>query len=338
MKWRKTEIQTSEGPKKAIAPEIISASRATDIPAFYDQWFMNRLRQGYVKWINPFNNRPQYVSLERAKAVIFWSKNPRPMMELLPSIDERGLAYYFQFTLNDCEGEGLEAGVPPLTERIATFRDLSARLGRDRVIWRIDPLVLTQASGLGTLVEKVKRLGDEVAPYTTRLVFSFVDIAVYRRVRRNLKRRGIECQEFDEETMASAAMAIGKLCAEWGITASTCAEPMDFSAFGVEHGKCIDDDLILRITGYDPDICRRFGVDVAARDGGTASSLHLWKVLKDPGQRAECRCVVSKDIGQYNTCPHLCAYCYANASEEAVKKHVASHTNTAESIVTNAPA
>ncbi len=117
MKWPETQIITEDGAVGAIAPTVISASRSTDIPAFYAPWFMARLRHGYVKWVNPFNRRAQYVSFEQTRAIVFWSKNPKPMLQHTDELDRRGLAYYFQFTLNDYEREGLEPGVPPLAVR-----------------------------------------------------------------------------------------------------------------------------------------------------------------------------------------------------------------------------
>ena len=113
IKWPVTNIDTPEGTQKAIAPWIISASRATDIPAYYSEWFFDKLEKGYVQWINPFNRlKPQYVSFENTCAIVFWTKNPAPMIPFLKRLKERGIACYFQFTLNDYEKEGFEPGVP----------------------------------------------------------------------------------------------------------------------------------------------------------------------------------------------------------------------------------
>jgi hypothetical protein len=338
MKWLETVLETPAGPQKAVAPEVISASRSTDIPAFYAKWFMNRLRQGYVKWVNPFNQRPQYVSFKNAKVIVFWSKNPKPLMQFLPEIEERRIAYYFHFTLNDYEAENLEPGVPPLSERIATFQALSQRIGKDRVIWRFDPLILTGSITVPMLLEKIKRVGDEIAPFTTKLVFSFADIRPYRKVQNNLRRAGLSYTDFTTETMAEAASGISRLCKDWGIVGSTCAEPTSFAQFGITHNHCIDDTLILRITGNSPDLGRLFGADLSVRKDLFAAP---WEPgfpplkTKDPGQRPECGCVFSKDIGQYNTCPHLCVYCYANTSENLVKRNALSATDSAETIVSN---
>ena len=124
--WEKEEIEL-EGGAKALAqmPVIVSASRATDIPAFYADWFMARLKAGYVKWLNPFSGVPLYVGFRRTRCIVFWSKNPVPMIPRLDALDAICPNYYFQFTLNDYEAEGIEPRVPPLADRIDTFRSLS---------------------------------------------------------------------------------------------------------------------------------------------------------------------------------------------------------------------
>ena len=132
MKWPIVQIDTLDGVKNAIAPLIISASRATDIPAFHSQWFLHRLATGFCVWFNPFNNQKQYISFENTKAVVFWSKNPAPMLKRLDEVNRFGFCYYFQFTLNNYESERLEPNVPPLEERIKTFKLLSQKVGKEQ--------------------------------------------------------------------------------------------------------------------------------------------------------------------------------------------------------------
>ena len=278
---------------------------------------MNGLRRGYVKWINPFNRRPTYVSFERTGVIVFWSKNPRPLMPYLSEIDSLGISYYFQFTLNDYERERLEPRVPPLFERVRTFIELSKMLGKDRVIWRFDPLILLKEQKANELIAKIKGVGDRIHSFTSKLVFSYADIGIYKKVRNNLKRHNISYQEFDNEKMLEVAEGIAELCKDWRIKAFTCAERIDLSRFDIHHNKCIDDELILKIAPEHPSIRRMF------RPVNQQNFAFMDKKdpLKDPGQRLECGCVVSKDIGQYNTCPHLCLYCYANSSETVVLKN-----------------
>ena len=187
--WRKEEIKISDGTKVlAQMPVIVSASRSTDIPAFYADWFMERLKAGYVKWFNPFNGVPLYVGFKKMRCVVFWSKNPRPMLAHLDALDAICPNYYFQFTLNDYDAERIEPRVPPLEERVETFKRLSERVGKDRVVWRFDPLILTDKLSVSDILAKVERLGDQVAQYTSRLVFSFIDINAYKKVSGNLRR------------------------------------------------------------------------------------------------------------------------------------------------------
>lgn len=127
----------------AQAPLIISASRATDIPAFYTDRFFRRLEKGYIRWRNPFSGQDSYVSFYNTRFIVFWSKNPAPLLPYLSTLKERGIGCYIQYTLNDYEAEGLEPNVPPLAQRIDTFRRLVDALGMGAVVWRFDPLILT---------------------------------------------------------------------------------------------------------------------------------------------------------------------------------------------------
>ena len=332
MKWPTVSVETSAGPQEAVAPYVISASRSTDIPAFHAQWFKNRLDAGYCKWLNPFNGRTVYVSFERARAFVFWTKNAAPILPLLAELDRRGLAYYFQFTVNDYEAEGLEPHVPPLAERLATFRRLSKMLGKHRVIWRYDPLLLTDTLAVADLLAKVERIGRELHPYTEKLVFSFANVTGYAKVKKNLEQSGVRFRDFDESAVHAIAAGLSRLLAEWKIAASTCAEAVDLAPYGIGHNRCIDGELLLRISGNDPELLHAFGVD--SSPGASLSPLILDQDrLKDKGQRKACGCIVSKDIGQYDTCPHLCRYCYANASPQTVRDNMEWFSAEAESIV-----
>jgi hypothetical protein len=306
---------------EAIAPLIISASRSTDIPAFYGDWFMERLRRGYAKWVNPWNGAPVYVSFRNARVFVFWSKNPAPFLPQLRELTRLGYQYYLLFTLNDYETEGLEPGLPPPEERIRTFIAISRRVGRGRVVWRWDPLLLSGSLGVEGLLDRIRNVGDAIAPFTDRMIFSFIDIARYPGVARNLRTRGFgDIREFSPAEELELAAGLQELDRSWGLTISACGEERDFSGFGIEAGGCISRDLMLREFGQDP-VLRQFlqGPDPGSYPvRGTTSPLPPH--LKDPGQRSSCGCVVSKDIGQYSTCPHLCAYCYANTTPGRVEK------------------
>lgn len=321
MKWPKVTIQTSDGVREAIAPQVISASRSTDIPTFYSDWFMRRLEVGYVRWINPFNRKCQYVSFEKTRAIVFWSKNPKPMLKYLDNLQKRNLAFYFQYTINDYEKEGLEPNVPPLEDRIETFVKLSQRLGKERVIWRFDPLVLAENIRVEDLLKKIESIGNELHSYTEKLVFSFADIDRYLKVKRNLLKAGGSYKEFTLDAMKDVAVGLRELMTRWGIEISTCGEKVDLSKYGIGYNKCVDADLLMRISKNDPKLLKFFGYEDISQQTLFDFKEKRKKTIKDRGQRLECGCVFSKDIGQYNTCEHLCIYCYANTSAKVVLRN-----------------
>lgn len=296
----------------AQAPLIISASRATDIPAFYADWFFRRLDRGYVRWRNPFSGQDSYVSFGNTRFIVFWSKNPAPLLPYLPMLKERGIGCYIQFTLNDYEAEGLEPNVPPLAQRTDTFRRLVEALGRGAVVWRFDPLILTDKINIETLLDKITHIGNVLAGYTEKLVFSFADIDSYKKVSHNLRQSGINYREWDEDSMRDFASRLSALNRDkWNFRLATCAERIDLSEYGIEHNRCIDPELISRLAPDDA-ILQNF----------------LYNARTDTGQRKACGCILSKDIGAYNTCPHGCLYCYANTSSaSALSNYKKSITN-----------
>ena len=187
MKSDKIQIKTDRGEVvEAQAPVVISASRSTDIPAFYADWFFDRLEKGYCVWYNPFNQKPVYVSFRRCKAIVFWTKNPKPILPYLHKLDEMGIHYYFQVTLNDYVKEGFEPNVLSVEERVETFRELSRMVGKQRVIWRFDPLIVTEQLTPAMLLERIWNVGNLLKGTCEKLVFSFVDVNAYRKVQRNM--------------------------------------------------------------------------------------------------------------------------------------------------------
>lgn len=324
--WSKEEIILANGERVAAQmPVIISASRATDVPAFYSGWFMERLRAGYVKWYNPFNGVPLYVSFAKARLFVFWSKNPAKMLEKFPDgnespidiLEREGRNYYFQFTMNDYDAERIEPNVPSLANRINTFIELSKRIShhaRERIVWRFDPLILTDTLTPKILLERIRRIGDQIAPYTSRLVFSFIDINAYAKVAKNLKRGGISAREFAREEMLEVAEGLAAMTKEWNMAAGTCGELADLP--GIEHNRCIDDRLIVKCFPHDVELMKFIGAKCVPGDSlfGQPDTWTLNAYKKDKGQRETCGCIQSKDIGEYNTCLHLCHYCYANAN------------------------
>lgn len=326
MQWQKKTITLRDGSLvEAQAPIIVSASRATDIPAFYAEWFIQRWEEGYLKWTNPFNGKPLYVSLKKARCVVFWSKNPRAMFKHLDWLDEHIPNYYFQFSLNDYDKEGYEAKVPSLQSRIKTFQELSERIGKQRVIWRYDPLILTQELDIEELLRRIEIIGDALKGYTQKLVFSFVDIASYQKVQNNLQKEAVPYIEWTSELMNIFAKKLSLLNQKWGFTLATCSEKIELESYGIVHNKCIDDDLMIEHFSHDKELMAFLGVEIHLADLFSEGQAIKTKNLKDKGQREDCGCIMSKDIGAYNTCPHECNYCYANTSKEIARKNYQRH-------------
>lgn len=341
MAWRKETIQLENGASvDAQVPEIISASRSTDIPAFYADWFFHRMKIGYSAWINPFNGVKSYVSYKNTRFIVFWSKNPKPLLKHLEYLKERNINCYIQFTLNDYVAEGLEKGVPSLEERIETFKSLVDRLGKGRVIWRFDPLILTDKISIDDLLRKIENIANQLVGYAEKLVFSFADIASYKKVKSNLEKNNVNYIEWTEPMMNEFAQKLSELNKKWNFQLATCGEKLDIDKYGIKHNRCIDDDLMIRFAYQDKKLMDFLGVEVHEIINdlfGTASvpsdaimlNAHQYAIKKknnkDKGQRPACGCMVSKDIGEYNTCPHLCEYCYANASKEVAVKNWKQH-------------
>lgn len=349
METNKLLIRNEKGLQvEASAPVIISASRSTDIPAFYAKWFFNRLAKGYCVWYNPFNQQPMYISFKNCKVVVFWTKNPAPIIPYLPELDKRGIHYYFQVTLNDYVKEGLEPNVPSVEERVKTFKTLSNLIGKERVIWRFDPLIITPNIGPRELLTRIWNVGNNIKGLTDKLVFSFIDVKAYRKVQNNLVKETIFFSKEDVENAEAnyvqrieIAEGLKKIREAWhkdgwDVEMATCAEDIDLEAYGIKHNRCIDGELMKRIFADDKELVYYLHtLKWPEKDmfGEIPSIPQKPKNVKDTGQRKICGCMVSKDIGMYNTCRHLCVYCYANTSKEAVLKNKDKHNDESESII-----
>lgn len=308
----KHQISTSTGEiVEAQCPTIISCSRATDIPAFYSEWFFKRLQSGYLSWRNPFNGKNTFISFRGTRFIVFWSKNPAPLIPYLKVLKDKGIGCYIHFTLNDYESEGLEPGLPPLSDRIETFKRLTQILGKGAVIWRFDPLILTQEMSIDTLLSKISKIGDKLSGYSEKLVFSFADIASYKNVGKNLLSHNVNYIEWDDKSMKLFASQLNNInIKRWNYELATCAEKVELNQFNIKHNRCINPDLISTLSS-DPQL-----------------NEYLLSAKRDSGQRKHCGCIKAKDIGQYNTCAHGCTYCYANISPNSALLNYKKHTTT----------
>lgn len=262
---------------------IISASRRTDIPSFYSEWFFNRIREGYVLVPNPYHpNMISRVSLDPAviDCIVFWTKNPAPMLDKLHRLKD--YKYYFQFTINPY-GTELENKLPPLQKRMDTFKRLSDKIGREKVVWRYDPILTNEQYTVSFHQDKFAEMASTLKEHTEKCMLGFIDH--YPHVRASL--REFHINPLLKEDIESMAASFKKTADELAMELDTCTVRVDLSHLGMPSGLCVDDQLIERITGY-PIIAR-----------------------KDKNQRDICRCAESIDIGTYESCLNGCIYCYA---------------------------
>ena len=264
---------------------IISASRRTDIPAFYAEWLFRRLRAGYAETVNPF--RPSQVTRvdltpEHVDGLVLWSKNPAPLLPFLPELTAFGFPFYLQFTVTPYDA-ALEPGVPPKSRVIDTFRRLSDQLGPRRLVWRYDPIIVTAALTPTWHCEHFAALCTQLAPACRRCVISFVD--PYQHSPKAYPAP-------DAAAMHAVAAGFAPIAASCRLPLFTCAEAIDLTGYGIGHGACIDSDLLGTLAGR---------------------KLHI---PRDRHQRPACRCAVSVDLGRYGTCRHGCTYCYATGRRQ----------------------
>jgi DNA repair photolyase len=276
---------------------IISASRRTDIPAYYSDWLLNRIKEHYVYVRNPMNiHQISKISLEpdSVGCIVFWSKNPTPMLTKLQFLNE--YAYYFQCTLNPYDKD-IEAGLPRKSEMLETFKRLSDKISPQRVIWRYDPIVLTNKYTISYHMDKFYEFSGELKGYTERVTFSFLDF--YKKTTETIKSVGID--EITDEEKNTIAGNFSRIAQENNLLIDTCAEDIDLSKYNIARARCIDDRLITKIIGHD------------------------FIAKKDKNQRFECDCIESVDIGEYNSCSNGCIYCYANYSKITVAHNINKH-------------
>lgn len=291
---------------------IISASRRTDIPAFYSRWLMNRLKGGYVDVVNPFNpNQVRRVDLipEAVHAIVFWTRNARPILKYLSEIDRAGYRYYFLYTITGYPKE-LEENLPSPKVAIRTFKELSDSIGPKRVICRYDPIILSSITDRDYHRHNFERIAGALSGYTTRVIISFVDI--YRKVRRKLRKlsdeKKVEWYDIGSQEGVELAAELKEIAESLGLGIRSCAEEIDLTAAGIIPGKCIDNELLNLL----------FDLKLPYK--------------KDPHQRKSCLCTRSVDIGAYDTCGYRCIYCYANSSFERGKANLKGMDNDSISL------
>lgn len=272
---------------------IISASRRTDIPAFFTDWFLNRIKDGYVYYRTLYDYKKIYtlnLKKEYVTCIVFWTKNPKPLLERIDELS--GYRYYFQFTLNGYEKD-IEPGLPDKKEIIETFINLSKKIGKEKVIWRYDPIYLNDKYTVEWHIKKFDELANKLHKYTEKCVISFIDY--YKKTVRNMKEFSLRGETNEEINLLASEFS--KIAKKYNLILATCAEKYNLIKYGIVTNKCIDNELIEKL----------FNVETSNK--------------KDPSQRKECGCVISADIGAPDTCLHRCKYCYATLNDFVARKN-----------------
>ncbi len=278
---------------------IISASRRTDIPAFYMPWFMNRLRAGHVRYRNPFGGQPFSVSLkpDDVHSIVFWSKFYGPLLRHLDEVAGRGYRFYFHYTITGAP-RLLEPHVPDWERAASVFRELASRTSPRHVQWRFDPIVFTGDLGVDYYVGRFREIASALAGATRRCYFSFA--VFYGKVERQFRQAGIPYHEPDPEQKRRLVAAMAEIADEHGITLYSCCEDALVGG-GVQKAHCVDGDLLLELFPDRP-------------------------MSSEPRPtRKQCGCTASRDIGAYDTCPYGCVYCYANQGTHAALRRFRVH-------------
>lgn len=283
---------------------IISASRRTDIPAFYSDWMVNRLRDGYV--LVPYPKNPDKLGRigltpNNVDCVVFWTKNPAPMIGLLNEMDSLGFRYYFSFTVTGY-GRDVERNLPPKGRIVDTFLRLSERVGPKRVDWRFDPILVDERYTVEWHLDTFAGMCRKLQGATERCIMNF--IKSYSHLP--------HIRELNDSVIRQVAAGMLKIAEEYHIPLYNCTEVWDLRDLGLHYSSCIDRAKIEEICGY----------PITAK--------------KDPGQPAACRCIKSIDIGMYDTCSNGCHYCYATTGKPKVQARMAAH-NPDSPLLTGSP-
>lgn len=273
---------------------ILSVSRRTDIPNYYSEWFFNRLKEGFLYVRNPMNFHQISeikISPDVVDCIVFWTKNPLPMMERLDELEAYN--YYFQFTLTGY-GNDVERNLPnKKTSVIPIFQELSNRIGKEKVVWRYDPIFFSNRYNAKYHLKAFRSIAEALSGYTEKCVISFLDI--YPKNKKNMD--NLLSYDLSDSELREFAKELSNIAKENHIKIGSCAEKVDLDEYGIIHNSCIDKELIEKIIG-----CKL-------------------KINKDKNQRIECGCVESVEVGTYNTCKNGCVYCYANYSAKSVESN-----------------
>lgn len=286
---------------------IISASYKTDIPTFYGEWFANRLEAGYCKTVNPYNGRVSRVSLRRSDvdAFVFWTKNLGPFLPYLRVVRAREFPFLIQYTINGYPRE-LESSVTEPSRAIGHVHDVRAEYGEGVVVWRYDTIVMTSITPPEFHITNFTSLAESLAGSVDEVVVSFAQM--YRKTRRNLdaaaKHSGFAWWDPSDEAKRELLSELTVIARRWRISVSVCTQP-ELLVEGAAEARCVDAERLSRLAGWP---------------------------IRAPmrGNRQGCGCYESRDIGEYDTCPHGCTYCYAVNAHARAKDRYRHHDPQSE--------
>ncbi len=275
---------------------ILSISRKTDIPAFYSKWLFERLKQGFCYVQNPMNAKQVskiLINPDTVSGAVFWTKNPEPM---LPHLKKIPFPFYFHFSLNPY-AQDMEVNLPKKNVLIKTFKQLSSLTSPRQVIWRYDPIVISNNYPVDYHIKHFELLAKQLQGYSHQIIFSFMDF--YKKNNANCLRLGVRTPSLDEKKFLAKNLA--EIANLYNFSMASCAEEIELENYGIKHSSCINRELLEKISGK------------------------IFDINKDKGQRQACACVQSVDIGMYNSCSHACQYCYASHSQKSVLSNMKKH-------------
>lgn len=294
---------------------IISASYKTDIPTFYGEWFMNRLKAGYCKMVNPYSKQVYKIGLapDDVDGFVFWTKNIGPFLKYLPEIRERGYPFIVQHTVNGYPRE-LESRVIDYTHTVEHIKQIASEYGCNRIIWRYDPILFTSLTPLDWHRCKFAELAARLDGTTDEVVVSFAQ--VYRKTERNVESAarefGFSSEEHKQEDHVlqvgrELAVELAQIATDHGMRLKVCSQKAFLIPGVVEEARCVDADRLEEISGHS-----------------------IEGKMRQRGNRKECGCFASKDIGEYDTCPHGCVYCYAVQNRDRALQRFRQHNPNSE--------
>ncbi len=285
---------------------IINTGGRTDTVNYYSDWLLNRFKEGFVYSRNPFYPSQVYkyiLSPDIVDCVIFCSKNYKPILKRFHEISDRFNVFCF-YTITAYDKD-IEPNVPSIEESIETLIKLSKIIGKEKISWRYDPVLLTTKYTIDRHLQTFEYMAKELSPYVSFCIFSFVEM--YKKLSKNMP----EIIPFTQEDKIQILKNFGEFSKKYNLKIQTCADPEDYTNYGISHSGCITTEVLSNALGI------------------------KFKKMPHNGNRKNCKCMPSRDIGAYNTCPNGCKYCYANSDPEIAKKILPKHDPTSPILIGN---